>query len=210
MRGRLSAGCAALLALSACSGKHAVVVPDIDDSPRVAAAQVKDIPELVPAYGLAEGRSLVVNIEAEDTPHVHAGEAADAYMVPSTAAVACRVIRVLGHVSAETNQSLAWLKPVGGDGFPPNSFVSANIEVARRRALVVPRPAVMIRNGRTVVLQVLRGAGGKVSYQPVPVSMGAESGGDVEIGSGLKAGDEVVVGEGIGLLFPEFKAAADD
>lgn len=210
MSARLLLACLVAAALAACRGKGAEV-PGVEDQPVVGAATVKNIPDLVPGYGIVERTRVVVNIEAEDSPRVHEGQPAWVYLLPSTAPVRCRVTRTLRGVSAETNQSLAWLEPVSGQPLPRNSFASASIEVARRaRALVVPREAVMIRDGRTVVLRVARGAGGKVSYEPADVTMGVETGGDVEILSGLKPGEEIVTSGGIGLLFPEFKAASED
>lgn len=201
--------CGAFLLLSACK-KGPTDVPDVEDHPAVGAVQVKDIPDVIPAYGIVEGARLVVSIEAEDSPRVREGQRAWAFVLPSTAPIACRVTRSLRDVSAETNQSLAWLEPLSGRPLPANSFVSASVEVARRpHALTVPREAVMIRDGRTVVMRRVKGAEGKVSYEPVAVTMGVESGGDVEILSGLTPGEELVTSGGIGLLFPEFKAASD-
>lgn len=209
MSARVLLACLIAAALAGCRGNGAEV-PGVEDQPVVGKAAIEDIPDLVPGYGIVEGARVVVSIEAQDSPRVREGQSAWVYLLPSTAPVRCRVARALRGVSAETNQSLAWLEPVSGQALPPNSFASASIEVARRaHALVVPRGAVMIRDGRTVVLRVVRGADGKVSYDPAAVTMGVETGGDVEILSGLKPGEEIVASGGIGLLFPEFKAASD-
>ena len=199
----------AILFLSACK-KGATDVPDVEDQPAVGSARVKDIPDLIPAYGIVEGARLVVSVEAADSPRVRAGQRAWVSVLPSTAPIACRVTRSLRDVSAETNQSLAWLEALSARSLPANSFVAASIEVAwRSHALTVPRAAVMIKDGRTTVLRRAKAAEGKTSFEPVAVTMGVESDGDVEILSGLKPGDEVVTSGGIGLLFPDFKAASD-
>lgn len=201
--------CGAVLLIAACK-KAGVEIPDVEDPPGIGAVQVQDVPDLVPAYGIVEGARVVVNVEAQDSARVREGERGWVYVLPSTAPISCRVTRVFRGVSAETNQSLAWLETRPARGLPANSFVSASIEAARRpRALTVPRAAVMIRDGKPVVLRVSQGADGKASYEPVAVTMGVESGGDVEILSGLKAGEKIVTSGGIGLLFPEFKAASD-
>lgn len=204
----LLAACVAA-ALAGCGTKDAAV-PNVEDHPAIGAAALKDIPERIPAYGIVEGERIVVSIEASDSPRVHEGQPAWVYALPSTAAVACRVTRTFRGVSAETNQALAWLEPISGRMLPANSFVSAAIEVARhRRAITIPRAAVMIQGGRTVVLRVQQSADHKTSYEPAPVTMGVEDGNDVEVLSGLKPGEEIVTSGGIGLLFPDFKAASD-
>lgn len=209
MSARILLACCVAASLAGCRGRGAPV-PDVEDQPSVGAAAVKDIPERIPAYGIVEGARVVLSIEAADAPRVREGQPAWVYALPSTAPVACRVTRTLRGVSAETNQALAWLEPLSGRPLPANSFVTASIEVARHpRALTVPRASVMVRDGRTVVLRVLRSADGKTSYEPAAVTMGVESGGDVEILSGLKSGEDIVTSGGIGLLFPEFKAASD-
>lgn len=200
---------ASLLLLSGCK-RASVAIPDVEDQPVLGTARVEALTELVPASGVVEDGHIVVNVEAADSSKVREGERAWVSLLPSTAPVAYRVTRVLRGVSAETGQSLAWLAPMRGRDLPPNSFVSASIETSRiSNALVVPRTAIMIRDGKTVVLRQVTDAQGKTSFEPAAVAMGLEAGDKAQILSGLSAGDTVVVSGGIGLLFPEFKAAAD-
>ena len=198
-------------ALAACGKRAEFEAPALDDVPVLAAAALIDLPVRVPAYGLGlkDGR-FEVNVEAGDARRVRAGQAATA-LAPGLAPIACLVTRVLAVASAETGQAIAWLTPAEKGRAAPNEFVSASIVVAvKRRALAVPKSAVLVRDGRTLVVRADAGAGGKTAYAPVPVETGDESDAAVEIRSGLKAGDRVVTAGAIGALYPDFKAAAGD
>lgn len=199
-----------LAALTAC-GKGGAAIPDVEDQPRLGRVERADLPDVVPAYGIAEDGGaprFVVNIEAADSARVHAGQRAT--VAYSTQAVACRVARILRGVSAETGQAVAWLSPEGRSAVAANDFVTARIEVGLRRGVLsVPAEAVMIQGGRTLVIRADEAKDGKTSYAPAPVITGIQSGGKVEIASGLKAGQAIVVSGGIGLLNPDFKAMGD-
>ena len=119
--------------------------------------------------------------------------------------------RVLSVASAETGQAVAWLAPARNAGASPNEFVSASIVVAvKKRALAVAKSAVLVRDGRTLVVRVDGDAGGKLAYSPIPVRTGVESDDLIEIADGLKEGDRVVTAGAIGALYPDFKAASGD
>jgi len=199
----ISAGCGRAPAASA---------PEVSDPPRLSRAERVDLPERVPAYGIAVGRGeglrLEVSIEAADSAQVRPGQTAEVFVLPSTAAVVCRVERVLLAASAETGQSLAWLKPLTpAAALTPNDFVYARVTTGvRRGVLTVPAAAVLIRGGRTIVVRA-EGGGGK--YTPVEVRTGTSDGEPVEIVSGLADGDEIVVEGGLGAAFPDFKAGED-
>ncbi len=202
---------AAAAALAACGKRAEFSAPPLEDAPALAAAVTADLPVRVPAYGIAlkDGR-LEVNIEACDARLVRPGQAATAF-APGQAPIPCAVSRVLPGASAETGQALAWLTPARGGRAAPNEFVSASIVVAvKRRALAVPKSAVLVRDGRTLVVRADAGEGGRTAYVPVPVETGDESDDAIEIRSGLKAGDRVVTAGAIGPLYPDFKAAAGD
>ncbi len=194
---------------AACGRSPAPAVPGIDDAPKLARVVRADLLERAPAYGVAVGRGdalrLEVSIEAEDSRRVVPGQLAEAYVIPSSAAVACRVERVLRSASAETGQAIAWLKPIGPNPqLAPNDFVYARIVTrARRGALTAPAAAIMVAGGKTIAVRV-EGADRKPT--PLEVVVGASDGDRVEIISGLSAGDEVVVEGGLGWAFAEFKA----
>lgn len=199
-----------LTAVSAgCGRAPAAPAPEVSDPPRLARASRVDLPERVPAYGIAVGRGdalrLEVSIEAADSAQVHPGQTAEVSVLPSTVAVACRVERVLLAASTETGQSLAWLKPLTpATRLAPNDFVYARITTGvRRGVLTVPIAAVLIRGGRTIVV---RAEDGGKKYAAIDVKIGASDGEPIEIVSGLSTGDEVVVEGGLGAAFPDFKA----
>ncbi|NNN05836.1 MAG: hypothetical protein HKL90_08030 [Elusimicrobia bacterium] len=197
--------------LAACGKSGAFVAPPLADTPTIATAALTDIPVRAPAYGIAlkDGR-LAVNIEAGDAKSVHVGENATAF-ASGQPPISCRVTRVLSGASTETGQALAWLAPTDGIHAAPNEFVTASIVVAvKRRALTVPKSAVLVRDGRTLVVRADAAADGKTAYVPAPVATGGESDASIEIVSGLKAGDRVLTIGAIGALYPDFKATSGD
>jgi cobalt-zinc-cadmium efflux system membrane fusion protein len=198
-------------ALAGCSRHAAYEAPALDDEPVLAAAALADLPVRVPAYGIVlKNGQAEVNIEAADSKLVRPGQAAAVFPAPGRAGVQCAVVRVLAGASAETGQAIAWLAPRTPGALTPNDFVSASVTVAvKRRALAVPKSAVLVRDGKTLVVGAAPDEKGKTSYAAVEVTLGDESDAAVEIRSGLKPGDRVVVQGAIGLLYPEFKAAAD-
>jgi hypothetical protein len=196
--------------LAAACSRRGLPLPGLSDKPALAAAIRRPLPEQIPGYGIAvaggDRLRFEVNIEAEDSPAVATGQDAVVFAPPDRRPIACRVSRVLRHVSEETGQSIAWLVPVEPAQVPVNEFVYANITVrVRRQALTVPAAAVLVRYGR---LFVVKAAAAK--FAAVEVSTGAASGADVEIRSGLSAGDRVVVRGGVGLLYPDFKSQGED
>jgi multidrug efflux pump subunit AcrA (membrane-fusion protein) len=200
-----------ILTLAACSRRAAFEAPALDDTPAVAVAAPADLPVRVPAYGIVlKNGEIEVNIEAADAKLVHPGQDAVVFVPPAPAAIACRVSRVLPSASAETGQALAWLTPLARAGATANDFVAATIVVSvKRRALAGPKSALLIRDGKTVVVRVDTGEGGKPAYVPVEVAVGAESDDAVEIKSGLKSGDKVVTRGALGFISPDFKAGAE-
>ena len=209
---RIEAALALLaLAAAACSRRAPAAVPDLSDPPTTAAVVRRDLPELVPAYGVASGAELEVTVEAADARKVRPGQQAEAFVLPSTSAVHCRVERLMRDASVETGQAIVWLRPAKDGGVPSGDFVFARISVGTRRGVpVAPRSAVMIRGGRTMAVRVRAVAPGTDAYEPVPVTLGDEAGGEVEIRSGLAVGDRVVASGGIGVLDPGFKAGGGD
>ncbi|MDE2314564.1 MAG: hypothetical protein KGL04_10385 [Elusimicrobia bacterium] len=179
-------------------------------------ARLQDLKEYVPGYGISTeetGRlEFALNIEAADTPQVSRGENATAYVAPSIAPIHCRVARVLRAVSAETGQSIAWLRPVGDADVPVGNFVDARIITrVRHHVLAVPPAAVLFKSGQAWVIRAEppQTPSGQTNYVPTAVILGEVTDEAVEIKSGLKPGDKIVVQGGIGYLYPDFKAEAD-
>ncbi len=203
-------GLTMILALTGCSqGKMSV--SDITDEPMTAQVTVKDLPEMVPAYGVVAGKTIEVNLEAKDGPLVHLSQKAFARLSASSQTPECRVVKIFRNANTATGQAIAWLKPLSSEPLPDGDFVSAQIVIrVKQQVLTVPREAVYIKDGQTMALFAQKAKDGTVSYGPVTVRTGIESDKDVEIISGLKPGDEVVTQAGIGYLYPDFKANADD
>ncbi|MDE2512028.1 MAG: hypothetical protein KGL74_12970 [Elusimicrobia bacterium] len=202
-------------AASGCGRAAAPKLSDLSDVPQAAAVARRDLPLTAPAYGIAvqgaAGQEFEATVEAADAGKVRSGQQALAYVLPSTAPISCRVERVMRDASAETGQALVWLKPSSADPAPENDFIFARILIGTHRgALTVPRGAVMIRGGKTMVVRLGRSADGKTVYEPIPVAIGLTAGGYAEVLSGLAPGDSVVAAAGIGLLDPAFKAEGGD
>lgn len=207
-----------ILAAAGAAGCARGAAPDLgelSDEPQTAVVSRRDLPQSAPAYGIAirgtAGEVFEATVEAADAGKIRDGQEAVAYALPSTAPVSCRVERVMRDASAETGQAIVWLKPVAGDPVPANDFVYVRIAVGVRRGVpTVPRGAIMVRGGRTMVVRRTKTADGKSAFEPVPVEIGLVSGGSAEIRSGAALGDQVVATGGIGLLDPDFKASGGD
>jgi multidrug efflux pump subunit AcrA (membrane-fusion protein) len=201
--------------LTACGNMKEFSVPPLTDPPVLAGAAFKDMADQVPTYGISmrEGRQVQfeVNIEAEDSPKVRAGERAVAYPIPKKIPIPCRVSRVMRSVSSETGQSIAWLDPIQvSSTVPRGEFIYAAIHTGLHpHALSVPREAILVNNGQTMVIRRQMGTDGKASYVPQPVEVGIVSDIDVEIKSGINSNDQVVIQSGLGFLNPNFKANAE-
>lgn len=202
---------AAAAALAACSKTAVFSAPDLDDAAVAISAALTDISIRVPAYGIVlKNGEVEVSIEASDSKLVHSGQDAAVAATPDRPMIACRVSRVLPSASAETGQSLAWLKPLRAGAAAANNFVTATITVAKKRVLAIPKSAVLIRDGGTFAVRLGAGADGKTAPIPVAIITGEESGELIEVRSGLKSGERVVVQGAIGSLSPDFKSAAKD
>lgn len=204
----------ALAALLAACSRKAFEAPELSDAPVVRKAALGVVHLTAPGYGIALSREggvqFEVNLEAEDAPHVRAGDPCTAYSPPSTAAVACVVASVRRGVSEETGQAIAWLSPRGAARWPSGEFVFALITTgAKKNAVVVPPSAVLTKDGKSWVVVREPGKEGAAQYSPVEVATGDSSDGVIEVAQGLAAGQEVVVQGGVGYLYPEFKAGAD-
>ncbi len=201
--------------LSACSKQKNLEIKDLSDPPRIEQVQFVDLPEYCPAYGIAVhkdgGIQMEVNIEAHDSSKIKPGQDATAYMTSETQGIQCIVSKILRSVSAETGQSIAWLRPLAPIPIQPGEFVYAHITTGiKKHVLAIPNQAVLIRNGDTLVIRQETMGDGQSKYNPVVVQTGASSPAGTEIKSGLKPKDQIVVEGGIGFLFPDFKAGQSD
>ncbi len=207
---------ATTLLLMSCSKTKKFQVPELLDPPVLQKVIFKDLAEQIPAYGISirnEGRlQSEVNVEAEDSPKLMVGEPAIVRPVPSQLSIRSQVSRVMKSVSAETGQSLAWLDPIEVSScVPTGEFIYASIVTGiRHHVLTVPRRAILLKEGKTMVIREQREADGKKSYTAQPVVVGLTTEREAEIKSGLKADDQIVVQGGIGFLYPNFKANAED
>jgi multidrug efflux pump subunit AcrA (membrane-fusion protein) len=202
--------------IAGCTHHSEVHVAELSDQPLVQNVAYKDLSDEIPANGISileDGRfQFEVNIEADDSAKLHVGEQAVAYAIPNKQPIACRVSRVLASVSSETGQSIAWLTPITvSSSVSAGEFIYARIVTGtRRHVLTVSRKALFVSDGKSMVVRETRDSEGKVSYVPNPITVGLISSDDVEITSGLHGGDKVVVEGGIGFLYPDFKANAEE
>ena len=196
--------------LAGCSkGKGGI--PDVADNPLTAPVTVMNLPETAPAYGISTGGAFEVNLEAEDGSQVREGQRALVRMDSMPSPLECRVTGVIRNANLATGQSIAWLKPVEGKGLPAGEFVSAEIVLGMKyRVSALPWEAIYIRDGKSMVLLKRTAKDGTTTYMPTPVETGVATDTDVEIVSGVKPGDEVATQAGIGYLYSDFKANAED
>ncbi len=113
------------------------------------------------------------------------------------APVPARIARVSDRVdeATRTYEVRAPLPP-GVEGLRAGSYVEAEVRVHTAGPVpVVPRSALVVREGRTTAFRV---EGDRVAAVPVRTGLGDAT--HVSIRSGLEVGDEVVVGEAAGRL----------
>lgn len=208
--GRLGAALLMMFFVLGCS-KSKTQIPDITDEPAVAPVSVKNMPEAVPGYGVVTDGAVEVNLEAKDGSRVSVGDKALVWSDNAAKFFACRVAKVLPNVNLATGQAIAWLKPVSEFSLPVGKFISAQIIVrVKTGVLTLPIEAVYVKDGQSVVLLKQTLKDGTISYVPTPIKTGIVYEGNVEIVSGLKPGDQVATQGGIGYLYANFKADADD
>jgi len=212
----------ALFCVISCSKAPSHTIPELPNSLLTQEAKLRDFAIEIPSYGISAGDSpnqqFEVNIEAEDTNQVQVGQSAMVFQIPQRQGIPCRVSKVLRNVSTETGQSLAWLIPLTrANNIRPAQFVYATITTSiRKRALLVPKKAVLIRQGKTWVIRESppekKGANPDEEsrkFTAVTVQLGESTESEVEITEGLKPGDSVVVQDAIGFLYPDFKLSEE-
>lgn len=131
------------------------------------------------AGGLVDGLAAEVVIEA----HPETSYAAKIQRVDKLAKPRVRGVPVqyFGVVLALETTDTAIMKP--------GQRVRASLTVDQREALVVPRPAVFEKDGKTVVYRQLEGGG----FEPVEVVIGASTPGLLVIDQGLSEGDRIAL-----------------
>ncbi len=102
-----------------------------------------------------------------------------------------KVAAILPQVDAATRTMRARIELANPGGrLAPGMFVSLTLAPRQRHSvLLVPAEAVIRTGTRNVVMR----EDGPGKFSPVPVELGAEAGGQVEIRSGLQAGQKVAV-----------------
>jgi hypothetical protein len=200
----------ALLVVTGCKKKEGVSIETLTDVPQLLSVDRGSVSRYVSGYGIALGSGAQLNfevsIDAKNSTRVQAGQFAEASLIPISESISCRVTRVVRQVNQETGQALAWLKPENPAEIPSGEFVAARIKTdSRRDVVLVPKKAVLIRDGNTWLIQKKTKAQGNSDFLPVQVQLGVESGDQVEVVSGIEASDEIVTQGGMGLLSPSFR-----
>jgi multidrug efflux pump subunit AcrA (membrane-fusion protein) len=199
-----------LTLLAGCSKKEPTI-PDVTDDPVTTPISIKDLPIIALTAGVVRGGSLEVNLEAVDAIRVTDGDVAQAWLDISQKPLQCRVTSVLRDVNLSTGQAIAWLKPMRNEVLSEGDFYTAQIIIrVKHHVLTLPQDAIYIREGKPTVLLEQTAKDGTKTYVPTFIETGTAFNGDIEIVSGLTPGDQVVTQAGIGFLYPDFKANADD
>lgn len=210
----ISGTCLLVVFLCAC-GQKKTSLPVFNDFTLSVLASYKDMPETIPAYGIAMGpkrdRIFEMNIEASDSSRIKVGQKAVAFFSRKNKQIRCRVTQVFLLVSKETGQAVARLRPNHPTSVKNGEFLYAEISVSKiKNALTVPLESVLIKNGNSYVVVKSSGmASAQSSYFLSKVQTGVEDGKDIQILSGIKAGEQIVTQGAIGFLYPHFKAEAD-
>jgi hypothetical protein len=191
--------------VSGCHKASDFSVSSVTDSPVIHSIRLGDLAQFTEGYGISIGsgpsQEFEVNIEAKRSHEVKVGQMAEVRSIAASEAIRCQVTRVLRNVSQETNQALAWLKPLRETDIPAGEFIFTQIKSdLKKRVLVVPKTAVLVRDSGTWVIK----ADPSKKYVAVPIQLGIESGDHVEVTAGVKEADLIVQQGGIGFLSPSF------
>ena len=190
-------------------------IKELSDEPELQKVSMQNIPETIPGYGIAlSSREFEVSIEAADAKLIHEGQKAIVNSIPAREHIFCQVSRVSRNVSSETGQAIAWLRPNKSSSIINGEFIFASITTnVLHHALSVPNEAILIKEGKTMVIKETKstekGKEGKSVYVPTPIVLGFQSPEIAEVKSGLSPNDQIVTQAGIGFLFPDFKSGAD-
>src|SRR6185437_11103863 len=164
--------------------------PDLNDDPVLATAQYAAISEEAPTYGIAlNGREFEVGTEAADGPFIRIGQDALVYVDSQRAPIPCTVTRKLSDASAETGQSLVWLKSLKPTDVASGEFVHAILNIKTKKdALIIPRSALFVRDGSlwAILASSAKPAAapsdsGTEPYTPVQIKVGTMSRNFVEV-----------------------------
>ena len=205
----------ALFFLSACQKQGEFKVPPLEQDLVLAKVQARDLPENVAMYGVVisggPSAEIEVTVGEADGPKVRPGQAGEARVDGLPKTFPCRVIRAGPASGSPTRQTLAWLRASASFQLAVGSFASGTIQVGSRKgALVLPRGAILFREGRSFVVKKVGDQGEEADYQARAVTTGLETEDWVEILKGLDLGDSVVVEGGLAYLFPGFSSQEED
>ncbi|HEY4217543.1 MAG TPA: efflux RND transporter periplasmic adaptor subunit [Gemmatimonadaceae bacterium] len=137
-----------------------------------------------------------VSVSEADAPSIAAGLVADVTVqeVPNRTFVG-RVVRTAGALDAASRTMLTEID-VANPGFVlvPGMYAQARLHLTRRTpALIVPASALLVRsNGTQVVVVDNANSGNSATIHFVPVVVGRDFGGTLEIQSGLSEGANIV------------------
>jgi RND family efflux transporter MFP subunit len=136
-----------------------------------------------------------VSVSEADAPSITTGLPADVTVqeIPNRTFVG-HVVRTAGALDAASRTMLTEID-VANPGFVlvPGMYAQARLHLTRRTpALIVPASALVIRSSGTQVVVVDGGAGNAATIRFVPVVVGRDFGGTIEIESGLSEGAKIV------------------
>jgi len=170
------------VAESPISGNVAVIMQDVGDfvSPGMPIA-------LVVKKGSTK---IVCNVTEKDLPYLHTG--GEVRIRVEGESIPGEVTRVSGVIDTYSYSSQVEIKPLPGEhdiALVPGTFVDIEVSLqVRKDVLVVPKEAIVHKDGKTNVFIVVDG-----EARLVPVELGLVEKDTVEIKSGIDVGDKVVV-----------------
>ncbi|HUW29644.1 MAG TPA: efflux RND transporter periplasmic adaptor subunit [Sulfuriferula sp.] len=130
---------------------------------------------------------LEVALYPDQTPFVRTGDAVSVRLEDGT-----QIKTTLANISTIVDPATRTVRarfPVAGHGLRIGEYASVMIQTAPRRALAVPRSAVMHTGHGDFVMRAMQAG----HFMPAKVTTGIETEDQVEIRTGLQAGDTVVV-----------------
>jgi membrane fusion protein, multidrug efflux system len=140
--------------------------------------------------------SVITELLEADALQVKPGMTAEIRSLASNEVIATTVAEVNPRVDEKTNLVGVTLHVNNGNTYPliPGMTVQVTIKVPHHSVIVVPREALVVRNGRQVVFTAENGLA-KWNY----VTVGRENGKEVEILEGLTEGKQVIVSNNLQL-----------
>jgi RND family efflux transporter MFP subunit len=136
-------------------------------------------------------------LTAAQLARIEPGQLIDLNLPDGTGARA-RVRQTAPSLDAQSRLGIAFADIIPGSGARAGMYANGRVVLAETSALVIPAESVVIRDGRSYVLELLdRSAESRVSLRPVVV--GRRQGNQVEITNGVTKDDQLVA-QGAGFL----------